>query len=136
MSIIICAYWSTTTIIILFNIHKTVQDKALIVTRINCAMTFNYLCMYMSCTCIYVTCMHSLKFVLFISQVDVFSFAMFLYELVSLQFPFERQNLMHNQIEKLIIEGDNYTDKLRVGWVISVNTPLQTRYNMTSTSVQ
>ena len=31
---------------------------------------------------------------------------MFLYELLALQFPFERQNLMHNQIEKLVVEGD------------------------------
>ena len=62
-------------------------------------------------------CMHSLKFVFSISQVDVFSFGMFLYELVSLQFPFERQNLMHNQIEKLIIEGDRPPLQTRVGWV-------------------
>lgn len=31
---------------------------------------------------------------------------MFMYELLAQQFPFERQNLMHNQIEKLIIDGD------------------------------
>ena len=39
-------------------------------------------------------------------QVDIFSFGMFLYELISLHFPFEKQNLMGSQIEKLIIEGE------------------------------
>ena len=39
-------------------------------------------------------------------QVDIFSFGMFLYELISLHFPFEKQNLMGSQIEKLVIEGE------------------------------
>ena len=39
-------------------------------------------------------------------KVDVYSFAMFLFETISLQFPFEKQNLMHAQIEKLVIEGE------------------------------
>jgi len=39
-------------------------------------------------------------------QVDIFSFGMFLYELIGLYFPFEKQNLMGSQIEKLIIEGE------------------------------
>uniref|UniRef100_A0A1X7UH02 non-specific serine/threonine protein kinase n=1 Tax=Amphimedon queenslandica TaxID=400682 RepID=A0A1X7UH02_AMPQE len=38
-------------------------------------------------------------------KVDVFSFGMFMYELLAQQFPFERQNLMHNQIEKLVVDG-------------------------------
>ena len=39
-------------------------------------------------------------------KVDVYSFAMFLFETISLHFPFEKQNLMHAQIEKLVIEGE------------------------------
>ena len=39
-------------------------------------------------------------------KVDIYSFAMFLFETISLHFPFEKQNLMHAQIEKLVIEGE------------------------------
>ena len=39
-------------------------------------------------------------------QVDIFSFGMFMYEMISLHFPFEKQNLMSSQIEKLVIEGE------------------------------
>ena len=39
-------------------------------------------------------------------KVDIYSFAMFLFETISLYFPFEKQNLMHAQIEKLVIEGE------------------------------
>ena len=39
-------------------------------------------------------------------KVDIYSYGMFLFETISLQFPFEKQNLMHAQIEKLVIEGD------------------------------
>ena len=47
-----------------------------------------------------------LDLTLFISlQVDIFSFGMFMYELIALHFPFEKQNLMTGQIEKLIVEG-------------------------------
>ena len=40
------------------------------------------------------------------SQVDIYSFGMFMYELISLYFPFEKQNLMSSQIEKLVVEGE------------------------------
>ncbi len=43
---------------------------------------------------------------------------MFLYELISLYFPFEKQNLMSSQIEKLIIEGER--------------PPLQSKVNVSS----
>ena len=39
-------------------------------------------------------------------QVDIYSFGMFMYELISLYFPFEKQNLMSSQIEKLVVEGE------------------------------
>ena len=39
-------------------------------------------------------------------KVDVFSYGMFLFELIALHFPFEKQNLMGTQIEKLVIEGE------------------------------
>ena len=39
-------------------------------------------------------------------RVDVFSYGMFLFELIALHFPFEKQNLMGTQIEKLVIEGE------------------------------
>jgi serine/threonine protein kinase len=42
-------------------------------------------------------------------KVDVFSFGMFMYELLAHQYPFERQNLMHNQIEKLVVDGERPT---------------------------
>ena len=41
-----------------------------------------------------------------VSQVDMFSFGMFMYEVISLHFPFEKQNLMSSQIEKLVIDGE------------------------------
>ena len=41
-----------------------------------------------------------------IFQVDIYSFGMFMYELISLYFPFEKQNLMSSQIEKLVIDGE------------------------------
>ena len=41
-----------------------------------------------------------------LSQVDMFSYAMFLYEMISLYFPFEKQNIMASQIEKLTIQGE------------------------------
>ena len=46
------------------------------------------------------------KWVWFQLQVDIYSFGMFMYELVSLYFPFEKQNLMSSQIEKLVIDGE------------------------------
>ena len=45
---------------------------------------------------------------------DVFSFGMFMYELITLSFPFERQNLMHNQIERLVVEGERPPLQTRV----------------------
>ena len=39
-------------------------------------------------------------------KIDVYSYGMFLFELIALHFPFEKQNLMGSQIEKLVIEGD------------------------------
>ena len=36
----------------------------------------------------------------------MFSYAMFLYEMISLFFPFEKQNIMASQIEKLTIQGE------------------------------
>lgn len=39
-------------------------------------------------------------------KIDIFSFGMFLFELIALHFPFEKQNLMGSQIEKLVIEGE------------------------------
>ena len=36
----------------------------------------------------------------------MFSFGMFMYEVISLHFPFEKQNLMSSQIEKLVIDGE------------------------------
>ena len=39
-------------------------------------------------------------------QVDIYSFGMFMYEMISLHFPFEKQNLMSSQIEKLVIDGE------------------------------
>ena len=39
-------------------------------------------------------------------QVDIYSFGMFMYEMISLYFPFEKQNLMSSQIEKLVIDGE------------------------------
>jgi len=36
----------------------------------------------------------------------MFSYAMFLYEMISLYFPFEKQNIMASQIEKLTIQGE------------------------------
>ena len=41
-----------------------------------------------------------------LSQVDMFSYAMFLYEMISLYFPYEKQNIMASQIEKLTIQGE------------------------------
>ena len=52
-------------------------------------------------------------------QVDIFSFGMFLYELISLHFPFEKQNLMGSQIEKLIIEGERPPLQNRVHSTVS-----------------
>ena len=48
---------------------------------------------------------------------------MFLYELISLYFPFEKQNLMGSQIEKLIIEGERPTLQNRVRMCNSLQTP-------------
>jgi serine/threonine protein kinase len=39
-------------------------------------------------------------------KVDIYSFGMFMFELISLYFPFEKQNLMSSQIEKLVIDGE------------------------------
>ena len=47
-------------------------------------------------------------------KVDVFSFGMFLFELISLHFPFEKQNIMGMQIEKLVIEGERPPLQTRV----------------------
>ena len=49
-------------------------------------------------------------------KVDVFSYGMFLYEMISLHFPFEKQNLMHSQIERLVIEGERPPLQNRVSW--------------------
>ena len=49
------------------------------------------------------------------SQVDIYSFGMFMYELISLYFPFEKQNLMSSQIEKLVVEGERPPLQNRVG---------------------
>lgn len=52
-------------------------------------------------------------------KVDIYSFAMFLFETISLHFPFEKQNLMHAQIEKLVIEGERPPLQNRVGpWLL------------------
>lgn len=48
-------------------------------------------------------------------KVDIYSYAMFLFELISLYFPFEKQNLMHAQIEKLVIDGERPPLQNRVG---------------------
>ena len=47
-------------------------------------------------------------------KVDVFSYAMFLYEMISLYFPFEKQNLMKAQIEKLVTEEERPSLQSRV----------------------
>ena len=39
-------------------------------------------------------------------KIDIYSYGMFLFELIALHFPFEKQNLMGSQIEKLVIEGE------------------------------
>ena len=39
------------------------------------------------------------------SKVDVFSFAMVMYEMVSLQCPFESEGLHPQQMDKLTVEG-------------------------------
>ncbi|MCG8625103.1 MAG: protein kinase [Proteobacteria bacterium] len=48
-------------------------------------------------------------------KVDIFSYAMFLYEMISLYFPFEKQNLMKAQIEKLVTEEERPPLQSRVG---------------------
>ena len=48
-------------------------------------------------------------------KVDIFSYAMFLYEMISLYFPFEKQNLMKAQIEKLVTEEERPSLQSRVG---------------------
>ena len=47
---------------------------------------------------------------------------MFMYELLAQQFPFERQNLMHNQIEKLVVDGarPSMQNKVMVAYLIHV----------------
>ena len=52
-------------------------------------------------------------------KVDIFSYAMFLYEMISLYFPFEKQNLMGSQIEKLVTEGERPPLQSRVGTLIN-----------------
>lgn len=47
-------------------------------------------------------------------KVDIFSYAMFLYEMISLYFPFEKQNLMKAQIEKLVTEEERPSLQSRV----------------------
>ena len=47
-------------------------------------------------------------------KVDVFSYAMFLYEMISMYFPFEKQNLMKAQIEKLVTEEERPSLQSRV----------------------
>ena len=49
-------------------------------------------------------------------QVDIYSFGMFMYELIALYFPFEKQNLMSSQIEKLVIDGERPPLQNRVSW--------------------
>ena len=41
-----------------------------------------------------------------ITGISIYSFGMFMYELVSLYFPFKKQNLMSSQIEKMVIDGE------------------------------
>ena len=55
-------------------------------------------------------------------KVDIFSYAMFLYEMISLYFPFEKQNLMKAQIEKLVTEEERPSLQSRVGPYIIANT--------------
>ena len=55
-----------------------------------------------------------------LSKVDVFSFGMFMYELITLSFPFEQQNLMHNQIERLVVEGERPPLQTRVSRTFAI----------------
>ena len=55
-------------------------------------------------------------------KVDIFSYAMFLYEMISLYFPFEKQNLMKAQIEKLVTEEERPSLQSRVSPYIIANT--------------
>ena len=49
----------------------------------------------------------------------MFSYAMFLYEMISLFFPFEKQNIMASQIEKLTIQGERPPLHSRVRYYLS-----------------
>ena len=64
-------------------------------------------------------------------KVDIYSYAMFLFETISLHFPFEKQNLMHAQIEKLVIDGERPPLQNRVSQPAEqgegVSEPLQNR---------
>ena len=55
-------------------------------------------------------------------KVDIFSYAMFLYEMISLYFPFEKQNLMKAQIEKLVTEEERPSLQSRVSSVLFLYT--------------
>ena len=52
-------------------------------------------------------------------KVDIYSFAMFLFETISLYYPFEKQNLMQAQIEKLVIDGERPPLQSRVRYRLS-----------------
>ena len=54
-------------------------------------------------------------------KVDIFSYAMFLYEMISLYFPFEKQNLMKAQIEKLVTEEERPSLQSRVCPTMTAN---------------
>ena len=58
---------------------------------------------------------------------------MFMYELLAQQFPFERQNLMHNQIEKLVLEGQRPSIQNKV--IILVSSTTSVVYNVFRNSI-